>query len=74
LTSIADGDVSVPLPDGFLAKRVSAVDFGGNKKEIEFNQQGDRVHFGVEDSARGIHSYEIDYEKVIPPVLMKNQQ
>jgi Glycosyl hydrolases family 31 len=64
LTSIADGDVSVPLPDGFLAKRVLAVDFAGNKTEIVFQQQGDRVNFGVEDSARGIHSYEIDYEKV----------
>ena len=73
LTSIADGDVSVPLPNGFLAKRVSAEDFDGNKKEIVFKQQGDQVHFGVEDSARGIHSYEIDYEKATPPVLTKSQ-
>ena len=73
LTSIADGEVSVPLPDGFLAKRVSAVDFGGNKKEIVFKQQGDQVHFGVEDSARGMHSYEVDYEKVPPSVLSNSQ-
>src|SRR5262249_5632110 len=74
LTSTADGDVSVPLPDGFLAKRIWAVDFAGSKKEIVFNQQGDRVHFGVEDSARGIHSYEIEYEQATPPVHTKSQQ
>jgi len=73
LTSTADGDVFVPLPDGFLAKRISAVDFAGSKKEITFKQQGDQVHFGVEDSARGIHSYEIEYENDTPPVHTKSQ-
>ena len=63
LASIADGDVSVPLPDGFVAQRVSAIDFNGKKKEIVFKQQDGFVTFGVEDSARGIHSYEIDYAK-----------
>jgi len=63
LTSIADGEVSVPLPDGFLARSVSAVDFDGIKKEIIFRQQDGCVQFAVEDSARGIHSYEIDYAR-----------
>ena len=66
LTSIADGDVSVPLPSGFLVKRVSAVDFSGNKKEVVFRQQGDRVQFGAEDCAKGIQNYEIDYSKAHP--------
>src|SRR5215467_8564143 len=64
LTSIADGDVSVPLPDGFLANRVLAVDFDGNKKPIVFTQQNGYVRFDVEDSAKGTHSYEIDYAKL----------
>ena len=63
LTSIADGDVSVPMPDGFVTQRVSALDFNGEKKEIVFKQLDGFVSFGVEDSARGIHSYQIDYEK-----------
>jgi hypothetical protein len=64
LTSIADGHVSVPLPDGFLANTVLSVDFNGTKKQVEFNQQNGCVHFGVEDSAKGTHSYEIDYRKL----------
>jgi len=64
LTSIADGDVSVPLPDGFLANRVLAVDFDGNKKPVVFTQQNGYVRFDVEDSAKGTHSYEIDYAKL----------
>ena len=71
LTSIADVDVSVPLPGGFLAQGVSAVDFNGNKREILFTQQGECVHFSVEDSAKGIHSYEIDYAKISS---LKSQQ
>jgi len=63
LVSIADGDVSVPLPEGVVVQRVSAVDFNGKKKEIVFKQQDGFVTVGVEDSARGIHSYEIDYAK-----------
>jgi hypothetical protein len=63
LTSIADGDVSVPLPDGFLAKSVSAADFDGKKKEIVFKQQHGCVHFDVADNAGRIHSYEIGYVK-----------
>jgi hypothetical protein len=64
LTSIADCDVSVPLPDGFSAKSVLAVDFHGNKKNLAFTQQDSRVRFSVQDSAKGIHSYEITYEKI----------
>jgi hypothetical protein len=64
LTSIADGEVSVPLPDGFLAKSVSAVDLNGKRQEIAFEQQDGRVRFVVEDSARGIHNYDINYVKV----------
>jgi len=63
LTSIADGEVSVLLPDGFVARRVSAVDFDGNRKEVVFKQQDRRVRFSVQDSAKGVHSYEIAYEK-----------
>jgi len=65
LTSIADCDVSVLLPDGFVAKTVSAVDFDGNKKEVVFTQEDHRVRFSVQDSVKGVHSYEIAYEKDI---------
>jgi len=64
LTSIADGDVSVPLPDGFFANAVLAVDFDGKKKQVVFNQHDASVRFGVEDSSKGTHSYEIDYAKL----------
>ena len=64
LTSIADCDVSVSLPDDFVAKRVSAVGFDGEKKEVAFRQQDGSVDFAVQDSASGIHSYEIEYTKV----------
>jgi Glycosyl hydrolases family 31 len=64
LTSIADGDVSVPLPDRFLANKVLAVDFDGKKKQVAFTQQNGCVRFGVEDSAKGTHSYEINYAKL----------
>src|SRR5262249_1411065 len=50
LTSIADCDVSVLLPDGFVARTVSAVDFAGSKKEVVFEQQDHRVRFRVQDS------------------------
>ena len=63
LTSVADSDVSVPLPKGFLVKEVSAVGFDGLRKEIPFKQQNDNAIFRVEDSANGIHSYEIDYAR-----------
>jgi hypothetical protein len=64
LTSIADGNVSFRLPDGFLANKVTAVDFDGRKKEVAFTQEHGCVHFGVEDSAKGTHSYEIDYTQL----------
>ena len=63
LTSIADGDVSVPLPQGFVPHGIFAVDFSGKKKEIVFKQQDGLVTFGVEDSAKGTHSYEIEYQQ-----------
>jgi hypothetical protein len=39
LTSVADSDVSVPLPKGFLVKEVSAVGFDGLRKEIPFKNR-----------------------------------
>jgi hypothetical protein len=66
LTSVADSDVSVPLPKGFLVKEVSAVGFDGLRKEIPFKQQSDNAIFRVEDSANGVHSYEITYARGVP--------
>jgi hypothetical protein len=63
LTSVADGDVSVPLPDGFVANKVLAVDFEGKKTPVVFTQQNGCVSFAVEDSAKGTHSYEIEYAR-----------
>jgi Glycosyl hydrolases family 31 len=63
LTSVADGDVSVPLPEGFLADKVLAVDFGGKKTPVVFSQQNGCVRFAVKDSAKGTHSYEIKFAR-----------
>jgi hypothetical protein len=68
LTSIADCEVSVRLPEGFVASSVSAVDFDGNKNKVAFKQQDHQVRFSVQDSAKGIYSYEIRYKKTRPIV------
>jgi hypothetical protein len=64
LTSTADGEISVPLPKGYVTKSVSGVDFEGRKSPISFNQNADSVRIRVQDSARGISRYVIRYERV----------